>query len=377
MRICIYTETALPKVGGHEVAVDSLAREFMNQGQSVTVLAPLPRKLKTKDADLPYPIVRHPRFISTRRLVSWYRYFLLRHAKHSPFDVLHCQGIYPPGYLAALCKDRLNVPIVITSQGGDVNPTNVRLAKPVVKARQIKALAAADALVSISEFTRTGFLRLCPTVQRIVDIPNGVDLRPFREQAPVPANLDPAIRPGEYALFLGRLKHRKGVDVLLEGLAQHPADFMVAIAGDGDDRPALEAQAQRLNLTHRVKFLGNQFGAAKVYLLQNARLVVMPTRSWEGLPLVACEAFGAGAPVLGTTVPGVTDIVTAGKTGWLVAPESADELGRTINSAMSNRAQCEEYGRHARVAAENYAWPVIVRQHLDLYESLLSKRAAA
>ena len=130
MRICLYTETALPKIGGHEMAVDALAREFLALGHEPVVLAPHPRRpLLADDGSLPYPVVRHPRFFSTHWFVSWYRWYLQRLFARQSFDVLHCIGLYPPGYLAALSRHRLNVPVLITSQGGDVYEKNVRLAK--------------------------------------------------------------------------------------------------------------------------------------------------------------------------------------------------------------------------------------------------------
>ena len=43
MRICLYTSTALPKIGGQEMAVDALARQYQAQGHEVVVLAPHPR----------------------------------------------------------------------------------------------------------------------------------------------------------------------------------------------------------------------------------------------------------------------------------------------------------------------------------------------
>jgi glycosyltransferase involved in cell wall biosynthesis len=155
MRICLYTDTALPKVGGQELVVDSLARQFQNLGQEVVVLAPHPRgPLQANDRSLPYPVVRHPRFISSRYLVGWYRRWLLQLHRERPFDVLHCHGLYPPGYLGALCRGTLGVPTVITSHGGDMNEGASRLAKSAVQSRQVQAMISADALVAISQFIR-------------------------------------------------------------------------------------------------------------------------------------------------------------------------------------------------------------------------------
>ena len=162
--------------------------------------------------------MRHPRFYSTRYLVDWYRWWLLRLYRSHRFDVLHCHSLYPPGYLAALARPYLPVPVVITSHGSDVFTGNRHLARPVLRQRHVQALALADALVAISRFTENDYRLLCPQVRRVVTIPNGVHLEPFATRASRPEGLVPAIQAGKYVLFLGRLKWRKGVDVLLETL---------------------------------------------------------------------------------------------------------------------------------------------------------------
>lgn len=378
MRVCLYTETALPKTGGQELVVDALARQYQSLGHEVVVLAPHPRlPLRPRDDLLPYPVVRHPRFYSTRWLVGWYRWWLLRLARGSGFDVLHCHGLYPPGYLAALCRARLGLPTVLTSHGGDVYEQNVRLARPVIRQRVAQGLAAADALVAISQFTRDGFARLCPQARRVVDIPNGVDLDSFFPPAPRPAELDPAVRPRDYLLFLGRLKHRKGADLLLEALARTaPAEgVQLVIAGDGEERLALERAAGERGLRGRVRFVGKVVGPAKAYLLQNALATVIPSRSWEAFPLVVLESYAAGTPVIATRIPGLADLVWPGATGWLVAPDDPGALAAGLRQLLDDRAASRRLGEQARAAAQDYGWPSIARRHLALYQQLLAERS--
>src|SRR5580765_7220622 len=187
MRICLYTDTALPKMGGQEVVVDALARQFLALGHDPVVLAPHPRlPLRADDTQFPYPVERHWRFYSMRHLVSWYRWFLWRLHRQYCFDVLHCHGVYPPGYLAALSRDSLGIPVVVTSHGGDVNPANARLRHPVLQKRHVTGVRSAQALVAVSRFTREGFERLCPGIETIVDIPNGVNLAEFDAKAARP-----------------------------------------------------------------------------------------------------------------------------------------------------------------------------------------------
>ena len=285
MRICMYTETALPKIGGHEYAVDALARQFLALGHEPVVFAPRPRKLSIRGESYPYELVRHPRFYSTQYFVAWYRRFLVGQYRRKPFDLLHCHGVYPPSYLASLTRAQIPVPLVVISQGGDVYEHNVRLRKPTIVERSCQGLRAADALVAISQFTREGFTRLCPEVAgRIVDIPNGVHVSNYSADVPPPADPAQGLRPGSYAIFVGRREQaQEAVDVLLRALARLPATGGVelAIVGDGEERPVLESLSAELGLTQRVRFFGMITGPAKTYLLQNARFGVVPSRNWE------------------------------------------------------------------------------------------------
>ena len=377
MRICLYTATALPKLGGQEAVVDSLARHFTAVGHEAVVLAPRPRRpLRACDTSLPYPVLRHPRFYSTRDFVGWYRLFLSSAHSRRRFDIVHCHDIYPTGYLAAIIKSKLGVPLVITSHGGDVRERNPRLEKRGIPQRCLVALRAADALIAIGPFTEQGFRRMYPEARRIVTIPNGIDLAPYRSAASRPESLDPSIQPAKYLLFLGRLARRKGVDVLLQSMAQLSADSAVqfVIAGTGDEQPALEELSRRLGLQDRVRFVGRVEGSQKIYLLQNAIATVMPSRVWEAFPLVLLETYAAGRPVIGTDVPGIRDLIERGKTGMLVAEEDSESLAEAVGALVADRARADRMGEEARRAAQGYSWESIAVQHVALYEQLLAER---
>ncbi len=128
------------------------------------------------------------------------------------------------------------------------------------------------------------------------------------------------------------MNRRKGVDTLVDALAQLPAGVTTSlvIAGDGDERQALAAQCTRLGLADRVHFVGAVAGEAKVWLLQNARFTVIPSRTWEAFPLVVLESFAAGKPVIGTMIPGLADLVEPERTGLLVPPESPQALSAAL-----------------------------------------------
>lgn len=376
MRICLYTDTALPKMGGQELVVDALARQYQQLGHAVTVLAPLPRRpLRPRDQTLPYAVVRHPRFYSTRYFVEWYRWWLWQLHQRRPFDVLHCHGIYPTGYLATLLRHRHQAPVVITSHGGDVREGSVRISKPRVQQRAAQAIQAADALVAISRFTEAGYLRFGANPARIQRIPNGVDGTALQTPIVRPPELDPAIEPGEYVLFLGRLKERKGADLLLLALPNVPdtGRVQLVLAGDGEEMPRLRQLCEQRQLQARVRFVGAVSGPLKGYLLQNARCTAMPSRVWEAFPLVVLESFAAGTPVLATRVPGLEDLIETDRTGWLVAPESAEELAGALSYVLAQPELCRTRGRQAAQLAQSFHWSAIAQRHIDLFDRLLRR----
>ena len=376
MRICLYTETALPTVGGQEMVVDALARQFVALGHEPVVLAPNPKHERLADHEFPYPVVRHPRFVSTRRFVSWYSRWLRQLYRTHGFDVLHCHSVYPTGYLAALTRDQLNVPVVCTSHGGDVREGNCRLQKPGLPERHSLGIAGADALVAISQVTREGFLRLHPRAANIVSIPNGVDLEPFAAPAPRPAGLDARIQPGRYILYLGRLRHQKGVDLLLDAVAMLDPTFdaRLVVAGDGVERPALAAQSARLQIDDRVTFLGAVAGSDKTWLLQNCQFMVVPSRLAEGFGLVVTESYAAERPVVGTAIPGLVELVESGNTGLLVDPESPEQLAAAITALLADPLLARTYGANAGRIAPRYSWRSVAERHIELYEQLREAR---
>ncbi len=362
-------------MGGQELVIDALARQFTDQGLDVVVLAPSARRrFVADDRRLPYRVHRHRRFISTRRFIDWYQHALLNLHRTFPFEVLHCHSVHPCGYLGALCRDRLNAALVVTSHGGDIREGGARILKPGARSRAITALRQADAVVSISRFTTQAVRRLEPSA-KIVEIPNGVDLSPFDNPVARPPGLDPRIQAGRYVLFLGRLHRRKGVDILLKAWAASRAktnsSMMLAIAGDGSERDALSNQARQLGILPSVCFIGPVTGASKVWLLQNARCGCMPSRDWEAFPLVVMEAYAAGKPMIGSRIRGLEDLITHGRTGWLVAPESPVELSAALDAMFVDDRSLLNYGANARRTAREYGWPSIAARHIALYQTML------
>jgi glycogen(starch) synthase len=155
--------------------------------------------------------------------------------------------------------------------------------------------------------------------------------------------------PG-YLLVVGRLRIRKGVDVLLaalpELLRRHPGARLV-VAGDGEHRTALQGAAAALGLEGAVTFLGRVGGERVRALLPGAAALVVPS-IYEGMPLVVLEAMAAAVPVVASRVSGIPEVVMDGETGWLVAPEDPPALAAALAALLADPQAARRRGAAGR-----------------------------
>ena len=161
---------------------------------------------------------------------------------------------------------------------------------------------------------------------------------------------EPAAEARGHVLFVGRLRLRKGVEVLLAALARlregHP-EARLLIAGDGEHRRALERTAARLEVEDAVTFLGRCDAARVRALLAGAGALAVPS-IYEGMPLVVLEAMEAGVPVVASRVSGIPEVVVDGETGWLVPPEDPAALAAALGEALSDPAEARRRGEAGR-----------------------------
>jgi len=379
LQICFFAGSALPDLGGVEVVMDALARGFVALGHGVTLVAPWPSGAeRPDDTRYPYRVHRHapyPRWIEDPGVCLGY----LRGAPGpGGFDVVHCHGIYPQAYLAALARNDLGAALVATSHGGDLGAGMLTFYGPEATARAHWGIARMDALIAVNRAYREVFLRHATEPARVVEIPHGVDPARFATAVPRPAALDPGIRAGSYALFLGRLTRQKGVHLLLEALQAVPADGGVelVIAGTGREEGALRADCARLGLRDRVRFVGWIEGSLKTYLLQSCLCLVAPSLRREAFGLSVLECHAAGRPAIASDIPGLDERVEPGRSGILVRPNSPDALAAALLSLRRRPDRADEMGRQARAAASRYGLDLVVERHLALYARVLGSPRA-
>ena len=173
-------------------------------------------------------------------------------------------------------------------------------------------------------------------------------------------------------LYLGRLKRYKRIEVLLDALERTP-EAVLEIAGDGDHRPALEAEIARRGLADRVRLHGHVTEERKRELYQEA-WVNATASSAEGWALSVMEAAACATPTAALAVGGVQESVEDGRTGLLA--RSPSELADRIQLILRDPELRDSLGAAALERAHAFTWDACAARTLEVLEAQVSGGAA-
>jgi len=131
-------------------------------------------------------------------------------------------------------------------------------------------------------------------------------------------------------LFLGWVTKNKGVYDLIHAVEKiKNKNFILEIAGNGDEFKNLKKLLQKNGLSKKVHLLNWVYGKEKKQLLNRADIFVLPSYR-EGMPNSLIEAMSSNTAVISTTVGGIPDLVKSGINGILVNPGEIEALRNAI-----------------------------------------------
>jgi len=404
LRIALPTSSFLPSLGGAEVGLHNIAVRLQQQGHWPTVIAPAPhvKQLRTLGWELPYPVLafppkiwgvlRHWPALGLRLFDTVFERLQCRHG----FDFWHVTMGYPTGVAFAWhAVRRGGRPHLIRCAGEDIQRHEgigygARL-RPSVDQLLRTWLPRADRLVAITASVAEEYRTLGIAPDRVVEIPNGVDLERFSD-----ARLRNSCRAAlgvkdETCVFLavGRNHPKKNYMGLLDAAARLSAqggvDFHLVIAGGGVGELAGAVRAH--GLEGRV-LLREQIGPASghvpslpadelVALYQAADVFVFPSLM-ETFGIVLVEAMAAGLPVITTDAPGCRDVVRGGQDAVSVVAGDVDALAEGMGRLLGDAGLRADLAGRSLRRAQYFSWDIVVERYLECYRSVLdSHREAA
>ncbi len=195
--------------------------------------------------------------------------------------------------------------------------------------------------------TSPGYAASSPVLRTLGDrctvVPLGVAAATF-----VPAAAPPPGPP--QLLFVGAMRHYKGLDTLLQALTLLPPDVHLTLAGMGPLRAPSERLAARLGLRARVRFLGPVADADLPALYRAAHAFVLPANSRaEAFGTVLLEAMASGLPCVTTDVgAGTSWVVQHERTGLVVPPRHPQALAAALRRLLADPDHARHFGAAGR-----------------------------
>lgn len=165
---------------------------------------------------------------------------------------------------------------------------------------------------------------------------------------------------GDFIFAYSRLAPLKRIGLIIEALATPAAaGVRCVIAGDGEDRSALEAYAREWRIDDRVQFVGHITDEQLTTYLATCRGVVFVPKD-EDYGMVTIEAFASGKPVITASDSGApVELVVSGTNGEVVAP-TADALGRAMGELAADRSLAERWGAAAQRRGAEITWDAAI-----------------
>jgi len=275
----------------------------------------------------------------------------------------------PCGQAASLLAQRLRIPYIITVHGLDVFNTCFLAGSPAEwrKRATIAAYERASMVICVSRKVQKILQDGMREHIRCSVVYNGTDVELFSpaisSHRPIlPALLSPEMlsseipspdtsgQPRREILIVGNLNASKGQELVLRAVHRIAAAFphlQCRIVGEGPDRTRLEALARDLGIGQRVSFLGRQSRAAVADAMRRCSVFVLPSSN-EGLGCVYLEAMASAKPVIACRGQGIEEIVEHQKNGWLISPNSLDELEQALLTLLRSPELSLQLGESAR-----------------------------
>ena len=277
-------------------------------------------------------------------------------------DIAHTHAAIPTLVARLALSPRGYTPLLQTMHGWGIRKT------PEQAATDITLLGLANAVVTPSAAARDTLLSLGLRGTPVQVVPYGLDDIPARH-APdaIDGEVFERLRASgcSAVLCIGTIGERKNQTLLVRALAS--LDRVAAVfIGDGDAAP-LMTLAHELGVASRVHVLGYRADASRYLPLVDA--LALPSMN-EGLPIVVLEAFRAGVPVVGSSIPEIAEAVDEGRTGFMFAPDDVPSLTTALARALAPEARGGMRAHARQVFESRYRADRMLAAYSQLYAQL-------
>jgi glycosyltransferase involved in cell wall biosynthesis len=211
--------------------------------------------------------------------------------------------------------------------------------------------------------------------ERIVVIPNGINASQFSSAPETQAAKTALGLDGNIVLgFTGFVRDWHGLDKVISMIANDPptSSRHLLVVGDGPARAALEAQADALNIRHRVSFTG-VIGRDEVARYVAAfDIALQPAVVEYASPLKLFEYLALGKAIIGPAQPNLMEILTDGQNAVLFDPKAADGMAGAISKLTADAGLRQRVGENAKktISDKQLTWRENAARAVELFKRI-------
>jgi len=377
LRVCHIISSFRPLIGGAERVTEDLLAGLLRLGANVVVLTRHHHGLPRYEHIRGIPVHRlgldAPKPLGSLTFILHALVWMGTRLRSYP--VVHVQNIDSPLLIGMLAKALFGKSLVVTIH----IEVHIVEKKETGLGRWRVALMTrlGDRFVALTDAIHRQYLEEQITPERVVDIPNGVDVELFR---PPTADERTTLRrqfgfrtDDCIVLYMGRLIDRKRLDLLVKALAAlpHTRPAHCIIVGDGPERQKLQALVDAQGLGNSVHLVGATDDVLPYY--QMADVFVLPSL-YEGLSVALLEAMACGLCVIVAGSPGNLAVVEHSVNGLVFPVDEPELLRERLAQALGGVEQRRVLGQAARQTVEEvYSIKAVAKAHMEMYRALLGK----
>jgi len=184
----------------------------------------------------------------------------------------------------------------------------------------------------------------------------------------LPENAEPILAS------VGSFEHRKGQIILLQAVDKLSKGKLPNVhamfVGEGPDEDMLKEKTKEMGLEDHVTFF--PFTKEPNYVFDRIDILTLPSLYKEGLPNVLLEAMSMGLAVISSEMAGVPEIVFNGETGYMTEPGNVDEFAEAVVKLWSDKEAYAQMGKNARKLMEDkFDKETQFKEFLDYFHSLV------
>lgn len=355
MRIGLVCPYSLTVPGGVQYQVLGLARSLRGLGHEVRVLAPCdgpPPDAGVTSLGMSIPTAANGSVAPIAPDPSA-QLRLIRALRDEEFDVLNLHEPLVPGAGMTACVFK-SAPLVGTFHAaGNVGPyrwgrTPLRM---IAKRLDLRLAVSHDAK-GLARRTLNGDYEV---------LFNGIEVDRFAKATPWPSE-------GPTVFFIGRHEPRKGLAVLLEAMAELPADVRLWVGGIGPDTDLLKARHAG---DPRIEWLGRISDEEKASRIRGADVFCAPSLGGESFGIVLLEGMAAQTPTVASDLDGYRNVATNEVDALLVPPGDAAALATAIGRVIGDSSLRSSLVEAATQRAAEHSMDELAQLYLDRFALLV------